>query len=288
MEPVKVVILGATGMAGHVISTYLSEFPQKYLVYNVARSNSELIRIDFNWSNNNFDDLKKLLNSHSFKIIINCIGVLNTMAEDNPDEAILINSYLPHFIESYTKSNNSKLIHISTDCVFSGKRGDYKEDDFRDGNGFYAQSKALGEVINDKDLNLRTSIIGPELKNGIGLFHWFMHQKGEIKGYTQTYWSGVTSIELAKIVHAAIEQEIVGLYHISNNNKISKYNLLKTIQTVFRTNDISISPADNFKIDKSLINTRNDFNYQIPDYQQMIDEMKHWMHKHKDIYHYYK
>ena len=117
-------------------------------------------------------------------VVINCIGLLNNTAEDNPELAVWFNSYFPHLLAAFGKKYDFKLIHISTDCVFSGKEGGYKEDSFKNGNGFYAQSKALGEVINNKDLTFRTSIIGPELKhNGIGLFHWFMNQENEISGF---------------------------------------------------------------------------------------------------------
>ena len=125
---------------------------------------------------------------------------------------------------------------------FSGKEGSYTEDSFKNGIGFYAQSKALGEVINTKDLTFRTSIIGPELKqNGIGLFHWFMNQSGDVSGYKEAFWSGVTTIELAKAIDQAIDQKLTGLYHLVNNNKISKYDLLDYINTVFRNDKILIA-----------------------------------------------
>jgi len=132
--------------------------------------------------------------------------------------AVWFNSYFPQLLASFGKKYNFKLIHISTDCVFSGKEGGYKEDSFKNGIGFYAQSKALGEVVNSKDLTFRTSIVGPELKpDGIGLFHWFMNQAGAISGFTEVFWTGVTTIELAKAINEAIIQELTGLYHLTNN-----------------------------------------------------------------------
>jgi dTDP-4-dehydrorhamnose reductase len=180
------------------------------------------------------------------------------------------------------------LIHISTDCVFSGREGGYVEDSFKNGIGFYAQSKALGEVINEKDLTFRTSIIGPELKkDGIGLFHWFMNQENVMSGYKRAFWTGVTTIELAKAINESIQQELTGLYHLVNNSKICKYDLLSEFNKVFKKEGLVIKAYSEYKVDKSLINTRNDFDYEIPSYNTMIKEMKQWMIKYKALYPHY-
>src|SRR5699024_5151046 len=134
-----------------------------------------------------------------YDAIINAVGILNKDAEENKSHAVLLNSYLPHYISNLTKDMNTKVIHMSTDCVFSGKVGSYKEDSLRDGQTFYDRSKALGELENDKDLTFRNSIIGPDMnKNGIGLFNWFMKQNGYIKGFNKAIWTGVTTLTLAK------------------------------------------------------------------------------------------
>lgn len=173
----KVLILGANGMAGHVITTGFRSDPSNFEVISVARTRS-LIKPDILLDVTNFIELENLIKKTNPNFIINCIGLLNKSAEDRPDKAILINSYLPHFLENITQNSISKIIHISTDCVFSGYEGNYTEASPKNGIGFYAQSKALGEVINNKDLTIRTSIIGPEINsNGIGLFHWFSQQK---------------------------------------------------------------------------------------------------------------
>ena len=214
--------------------------------------------------------------------------MLNKTAEDNPELAVWFNSYFPQLLASYRKKYNFKLVHISTDCVFSGKEGGYKEDSFKNGIGFYAQSKALGEVINTKDLTFRTSIIGPELnENGIGLFHWFMSQNDEVFGYSEAYWSGVTTIELAKGIHEAIKQDLTGLYHFVNSTKISKFDLINEFNANFRDGGINIISKSDYKVDKSLINTRDDFNYTINSYKIMIKEMKNWILDYKNIYKHY-
>ena len=282
----KVVVIGCKGMAGHVVKTCL-ESTGVYDVWGIARginSGQKLINLDVS----NTKELESILDNGSFDVVINCIGLLNKTAEDNPELAVWFNSYFPQLLASYGKKHNFKLVHISTDCVFSGKEGGYKEDSFKNGIGFYAQSKALGEVINTKDLTFRTSIIGPELnENGIGLFHWFMSQNDEVFGYSEAYWSGVTTIELAKGIHEAIKQDLTGLYHFVNSSKISKFDLVNEFNSNFRDGGINIISKSDYKVDKSLINTRDDFNYTINSYKIMIKEMKNWILDYKNIYKHY-
>lgn len=279
----SIIVLGANGMAGHVITTGLREDINNYNVISVARSTSEIkptIILDVS----DFVGLKSLIDTIAPDVIINCIGLLNETAEANPDQAILINSYLPHFLESTTKNSITKVIHISTDCVFSGDEGAYIESSFTNGRGYYAKSKALGELNNSKDLTFRTSIIGPELNhNGIGLFHWFANQISEIKGYTNAYWTGVTTIELLNAIKVAINNDLVGLYHLVNTEKISKFNLISQFNEVF-DKGLTIKPDDGYSVDKSLINTRSDFEFRVKDYKEMIHEMKKWMNDHKELY----
>ena len=177
------------------------------------------------------------------------------------------------------------MIHISTDCVFSGKKGNYMETDFKDAEDMYGQSKSLGEIINEYDLTLRTSIIGPELKsNGEGLFHWFMQQKGEIKGFSKVYWSGVTTLELAKVIDEAIEQNLTGLINITNGTKISKYELLQLFKQYFYTNELIIQDNANKMLDKSLKSTRDDFKYSFSSYTSMIKNQFDFMDKNRELY----
>ena len=282
----KVLVLGCKGMAGHVITTYLESLGT-YDVWGLARgidSGQKLINLDVS----NTKELESILDDGSFDVVINCIGLLNKTAEDNPELAVWFNSYFPQLLASLGKKYHFKLIHISTDCVFSGKEGPYKEDSFKNGIGFYAQSKALGEVVNSKDLTFRTSIIGPELKpDGIGLFNWFMNQAGVISGFTEVFWTGVTTIELAKAINEAIIEELTGLYQLSNNTKICKYDLVRDFNRVFKRNEVKITPNSDYKIDKSLINSRKDFNYNVPIYSTLIEEMKEWMLSYGKFYGHY-
>ena len=282
----KVLVLGSKGMAGHVVKAYLESLDE-YQVFGMARNvepNKNLINLDISETNK----LEETIRNVSFDVVINCVGLLNKNAEDNPEKAIWINSYLPHFLSYLGGKYKFKLIHISTDCVFSGRKGSYKEDALKNGIGIYSQSKALGEINNSKDLTFRTSIIGPELNhNGIGLFHWFMNQKAEVFGFSEAYWSGVTTIELSKGINEAIQQELTGLYHFVNNKRISKYDILKTFNNVFRDRSIKILKNSNYKVDKSLVNTRSDLEYCFPCFEHMIIEMKEWMNLYKHLYGHY-
>ena len=279
----KILVIGIKGMAGHVI---FNKFKDEYgfAVYGIAR-NIEPSENTFNLDVSNTNALEQIIAENKFDVIVNCIGILNKDAENNPDKAIWFNSYFPHYLEKITKNTATKVIHISTDCVFSGKKGNYTEEDFKDGIGFYAQSKALGEVDNEKDLTIRTSIIGPELnKNGIGLFHWFMSQpeNAQLKGYSQAYWSGITTIELAKVIDEVLSsQNASGLVHVARKEKIDKYNLLKLFNEVFRNNTIAIDSDDSYRIDKSLVSIREDFKYKVPSYKEMLLEMKEWIDSHR-------
>ncbi len=283
MEQIKkVLIIGSKGMAGHVIYHHFKK--ANYEIIDVARDDV-FFSPSYNLDVTNFNLLENVLKEAKPNIVINCIGILNRDAEDNPDKAILLNSYFPHFLAKIGSTIGFKLIHISTDCVFSGKQGNYEEESFKDGIGIYAQSKALGEILYGNNLTIRTSIIGPELRNdGIGLFHWFMSQKGTIKGYSEAYWTGVTTIELAKALHAAIDQNLTGLHHLVNNNKINKYDLISLFKNVFNKTDLVIEKYDKYQIDKSLIRTNDLFNYKVPTYQDMIIEMKDWITNYKQLY----
>ena len=284
----KVIILGALGMAGHIMAEYLDS-TKKYDIYGIARSNDSKY-ITKILDVKDFSLLEEYINEIKPDFIINCIGILVSKSNNELTTAIQINSYLPHFLSELGNRLNFKLIHISTDCVFSGKDGQYKEDSFRDGNDNYARTKALGEVINEKDLTIRTSIIGPELKtNGTGLLDWFLKQKTDISGYSKAYWSGVTTLELAKQTDEFLEQDITGLYQLCPLEKISKYDLLKEFAKVWNK-DIEIGENPNYKVDKSLVCIRNDFKYKDsrPTYEKMLLEAKEWMDNNPLNYqHYY-
>jgi dTDP-4-dehydrorhamnose reductase len=283
MKKEKILLLGATGMAGHVIYYYLDS-TNKYNITNVVfrnRLTDNSIVLDITDKN----AVENLVRDQKPNIIINCIGILIKDSLIHPDNAIYINSYFPHLLKKLSGEVDAKLIHISTDCVFSGKKGDYGESDFKDAADVYGRSKALGEIVNEQDITIRTSIIGPELKKeGEGLFHWFMTQRGEINGYTEAFWSGVTTLELAKSIDYIIGEGISGLVHLTNGEKISKYELLKLFKEIYRKEgDISIRSCEGKQVDKSLQKSRQ-LKYTVPSYRQMLTEQKEWMQINKNFY----
>ena len=282
----KVLILGGTGMAGHTISIYFKEAGHDVTAF--SRNKVDYCK-NVNGDITDFENLKKIINEGQYDAIINAIGILNQDAEDHKSNAVLLNSYLPHFLSDTTKEMKTRVIHMSTDCVFSGKTGGYSETSFRDGETFYDRSKALGELENNKDLTFRNSIIGPDMsERGIGLFNWFMKQNGQINGFTKAIWTGVTTLTLAKAMEQALKENLTGLYNLVNNETISKYELLRLFNKYMKDGQIEILPSDNLSLDKSLITNRTDFSFGVPSYEAMVAEMKEWIDNHKDLYpHYY-
>lgn len=278
----KVLLFGATGMAGHVAYYYLND-TGKYDISNVVyrtKLTDDSIIVDVTDKN----AVSQVVREVQPELIINCVGVLIKGSIEQPDNAIFINAYFPHLLKKLSDEVGAKLIHISTDCVFSGKKGDYTEEDFRDADDVYGRSKALGEITNEKDLTIRTSIIGPELKkNGEGLFHWFMQQTGQINGFKTAIWGGVTTLELAKAIDIFIECNTTGLVQLSNGLGISKYNLLLLFREIWKRQDIEILPFDGNGVDKSIARSKK-IDYIVPSYKSMLDEQCSWMNSHRELY----
>lgn len=280
-------ILGSNGMAGHMMAQYLTE--QGHEVTGFARELSPCCKNTIIGDAMDSVQLRKALEQEPFDCVVNCIGILNRAVDADIARGVYLNSYLPHLVADILKDKKARLIHISTDCVFTGKKGAYTEQDIPDEHSLYGRTKALGEVVDGKNLTFRTSIIGPEIKeNGIGLFHWFMKQQGEVKGFTKAIWGGVTTLELAKAVECASAAGLCGLYHLTNNEAVSKYELLRLFRNYCREDEIRIVPDDTFVCDKSIQCTRTDFTYQVPTYDVMVKEMAQWLKEHPDLYAGYK
>lgn len=283
----KILVLGANGMAGHTIALYFLEQGYDVTAYSTAPISYHTKNIIGNAFET--EKFQKMLLSEEYDAIINCIGLLNQVADDNPSKAVYLNSYIPHLVADTLKNNKTKLIHMSTDCVFAGNSGPYYEDSLRDGITFYDRTKALGEVNDNKNLTFRNSIIGPDInENGIGLFNWFMKQTGKINGYSEAIWTGVTTLTLAKAMEQAIKENLCGLYNLVNNTSISKYDLLQLFNKHFRNNKIEITKTDSLKLDKSLRHKRLDFTFEVPSYEFMIIEMREWINSHQELYSFYR
>lgn len=210
--------------------------------------------------------------------IVNAIGVLNAQAESRPLDAYAINGLLPHWLAHAAEQVGARLVHVSSDCVFSGSRGGYGEEEPPDGHTVYARSKALGEVRRAGHLTVRTSIIGPEIREGgIGLMGWFLGQIGTVSGYVNVPWNGVTTLELAKAIAWALERPgIGGLVHLTAPEPISKHDLLGLIAEIYDKNDAEIVPSAEPVIDRTLLPTRTAFAYRPPDYRTMLRELRDW------------
>lgn len=281
----KYLILGCNGMAGHTISLYLKE--KGYSVYGFDRVKSKYIE-SFTGDARDLELIKNLIVKGNFDTVINCIGILNQDAENNKSIAVFLNSFFPHFLVDITKNMKTQIIQMSTDCVFSGKKGNYVEQDFRDGESFYDRTKALGELDDNKNITLRNSIVGPDINpDGIGLFNWFMLQNNDVNGYTRTMWTGQTTLQLAKTMEYASQHSVFGLINAVPSKPISKFNLLKLFNKYFRNNSLNIHPIEGVIMDKSLKRTNFSMDYVIPNYEIMVRELAQWINDHKDMYPHY-
>lgn len=262
----KVTVLGSRGMAGHMIVAYLQS--QGHTVDAIDRSQLDV---------GNTAQVNKFLSSLETDFVVNCVGLLVKACEDRPDRAALINSWFPQYVAHCLRDQPTRLVHLSTDCVFDGARGNYVEADVRTETNAYGRSKSMGEVNNSKDITFRMSIIGPELKHGTGLLHWTLtHPDQYIPGWCNAWWNGITTLHLAKCIDRYIrDPKISGVYHlVNNNNRINKYDLLCEINQVYGLNKNIVRTVGPKNIDKVLIDTRQEFDFQIPDYPQQLQELK--------------
>ena len=275
----KILILGADGMLGHVVTTYMTE--KGHEVVKTSRNPDDQYYFD---AYKNVYGIESIIAEVKPNAIINCIGILNEAAENNHALAILLNSFLPNYLDSLSEKYNFTLVHVTTDCVFDGENGNYAEDSIPNATSFYGISKAMGEVRNSRTLTLRLSIVGPDINpNGIGLFNWFSKQSGEVKGYSEVYWTGVTTIELARVMEEALQNRITGFHHVVNNEKIKKSDLLRLFEKYFHFGITIIDDASK-KSDKSLVRTAKSHDFSIPSYDTMIKNMRAWVDTHPDIY----
>lgn len=278
-------ICGCNGMAGHTIGLYLQE--QGHDVYGFDLKESPFIN---SFAGNAFDteNLTKVIKEGKYDTVINCIGVLNQFAEHNHALASYLNSYFPHFLAKVTNGTDTQVIHMSTDCVFSGQKGSYEEGDLRDNTTFYGRSKALGELEDEKNVTFRDSIVGPDHNpNGPSLLNWFMAQEGSINGFTNRMWTGLTTLELAKAMERASEERFHGLVNLVPDTSISKYGLVSLFNHYLRNDEVTINPIEGTPSDLSLKRTNYDFSFIVSDYDKMVRELAEWIYKHKELYPHY-
>jgi len=278
-----VLILGAAGMLGHklyqvhknrftVWATVRSSYTN-YAKYGIFDSNDIIDDVDVN----NFDKIVDILAGLRPDVVINCIGIIKQLkAAKDPIVSIHINSLLPHRLASLCQASNARFLHISTDCVFNGKKGSYTEEDPSDATDLYGRTKFLGETNRQGCLTLRTSIIGRELSTARGLIEWFLsNRKGKVKGFKRAIYTGFTTLALAEIVADVIENhpDLSGKYHVSSD-PIDKYSLLCLVRDAFGI-QIEIEPEINTVIDRSLDSRRfrSETRFKPPSWPEMIKQM---------------
>ena len=278
-----ILVLGASGMLGNTVMRFLSN-SSGHRVWGSARSGTFLRYFPKSLHDhvvtgidaNNPDHLHRLFDETKPNVVINCIGLVKQLAEaDDPLTAIPINSILPHRIARLCNLIGARLVHVSTDCVFSGLNGNYRESDFPDATDLYGRSKLLGEVSCTHSVTLRTSIIGHELSSAKSLINWFLLQNGEIQGYTKAMFSGLPTLELARVIRDYVipNYKLHGLYHLSAA-PISKHDLLTLVGQVYGKPTVLI-PNHLPVIDRSLDSSRfrKETGYSPPDWLCLIRSM---------------
>ncbi|AHG44171.1 dTDP-4-dehydrorhamnose reductase [Rhizobium leguminosarum bv. trifolii CB782] len=279
----KIVVLGVSGMLGNAMFRKLSEAPS-LTVYGTSRATSakryfrgELSdRIVSGIDVENQDSLARILEEIRPDAVINCVGLIKQLSDANdPLAALPINAILPHRLARLCRLVGARLVHISTDCVFSGNHGNYRESDFPDAKDLYGRSKFLGEVDYPNATTLRTSIIGHELGSAHSLIGWFLAQSGRVKGYSRAIFSGLPTVEIAKLVRDVVlpRSDLSGLYHVAAT-PISKLDLLRLVADTYGKT-IEIVPDEGLVIDRSLNadRFREATGYVAPSWPDLINSM---------------
>lgn len=278
---IRVVVLGANGMLGHTLFRHLSHASDVEVYGSVRRPLTDLPPT---WSSrllteidaHDFSLVKETLESVTPDVIVNCVGVIKQASAINEAAgAMNLNGLLPHRLADFCASSGSRLIHVSTDCVFSGRKGLYSERDVPDPVDFYGRSKLAGEPVEPSALTLRTSIVGHELRSRLSLVDWFLSQKDIARGFTRAIYSGITTVEFAHLMLQVIlpRPDLAGLYHVASD-PISKYELLKLLQKRYAWPGVLV-PESHTVVDRSLSadRLRAATGYKPPSWVQMVDEM---------------
>ncbi|MBM3963726.1 MAG: SDR family oxidoreductase [Planctomycetes bacterium] len=279
----KILVLGITGMLGNAMFRYLSSKPTLAVYGAVRRSAAskyfapELAdRLIAGWDAENHDSTIRVFNRVRPDVVVNCVGLVKQLAEaDDPLQAIPINSILPHRLAALSEAIGARLVHVSTDCVFLGTRGMYKEEDVTDAKDLYGRTKALGELTRGSAITLRTSIIGHELEGNRSLVGWFLSQARPVKGFRRAIFSGLPTVELSRVVYEYVlpKPDLSGLFHVAAP-PIDKYSLLELVAETYGKS-IEIVPDENLVIDRSLDASkfREATGYESPDWRELIRRM---------------
>ena len=278
-----ILILGSTGMLGHKLVQVLSK---EHKVTGTVRRNAFVLsnypvfskmEILGNISAENLETIRTAIDKTDPDVIINCIGIVKQLpAAQDPLQSIAINALFPHQLAQICRQKNIRLIHMSTDCVFSGRKGYYTEEDSSDAEDLYGKTKYLGEVDYPGCLTIRTSIIGRELDTSHGLIEWFLGNEGKtVKGYKKAIFSGLTTLALSEIIAEIISRypRISGVYQVASE-PISKYDLLNLVKKIYSIT-ITVNPDETVINDRSLNpeKFKKETNIKIPSWEYMIEQM---------------
>lgn len=281
----RFLVLGAAGMAGHLISLYLRE--RGHDVTGFARHDLPFLEFQVRGDVTDMTDLQPIVRD-GYDVVINCVGVLNKAAETNSDAAWL-NGELPHVLADMTTDLPTRVFHMSTDCVFAGNTGPYTEASEPDGTSAYDRTKAAGELDDGKNLTFRNSIVGPDMNpKGIGLLNWFMQQPGPVKGFTGAIWTGLTTLELAKAMEHEAKEDAHGLVNMVPEGSINKCDLLGLFNKELRGGRIEITPDGGLQLDKTLVRTNFAPTYRPKPYLEQVREMAGWVRAHRELYPHYE
>ena len=281
----RFLVLGASGMAGHLISLYLKE--SGHSVTGFSRHDLKFLDSQIIGDATDVNTLRQV-DWKGYDVVVNCIGVLNKAADTNPN-ASWLNGGLPHFLADVTSDLPTRVFHMSTDCVFAGNSGPYTERSIPDGRSAYDRTKAEGELNDEKNLTFRNSIVGPDINpNGIGLLNWFMQQNGSVRGFTGAIWTGLTTLELAKAMEHEAREEAYGLVNMVPEGSINKYELLQLFNRDLRGDSIEILPDSSLQLDKTLVRTNYKPTYCPKSYPVQVREMADWIRAHKELYPHYE
>jgi dTDP-4-dehydrorhamnose reductase len=281
----RFLVLGASGMAGHLIGLSLKEQGHEVTGFS-RRSISFLDCIKGDAQDEQL--LSKTISEGNFDVVINAVGVLNKAADNNPVAAYL-NGELPHVLARIVGNSDTRVFHMSTDCVFAGNTGPYTEASKPDGESDYDRTKAAGELNDNHNLTFRNSIVGPDInENGISLLNWFMKQNGSINGFTGAIWTGLTTLELAKAIEHEAAEDATGLVNMVPEGSINKYELLQLFNKELRGGAVEINPSDSLQLDKTLVRTNFKPTYMPKPYSAQVQEMADWIRAHRDLYPHYE
>jgi dTDP-4-dehydrorhamnose reductase len=280
----KILILGGDGMLGHQLFLSLRKTHEvrvtlhqdlnAYKQFNLFTTENSFSRINVCQT----DNLLSILSCFQPDVVINAIGIVKQ--REAAKETMLsldVNAVFPHRLSQLCKIAGARLIHMSTDCVFSGRKGSYTENDLSDAEDLYGKSKSLGELHDTHCLTIRSSIIGLELLRKTGLIEWFLAQNGRIKGYHRAIFTGLTTQEMSRVIERVIVRhpEIFGVWHVSSETPITKFELLNVFSKMLNRQNIEIDLDENYVCDRSLLSERfkKATSYQPPSWQVMLSEL---------------